>query len=227
MMVMLGSSCSPCCGERIGFDLTDSFRRYSSCFPRFTVVENIATDISKLSQVRLVFAGYNSLNNLCNAQNSVRFAAQDRFTLKSWIENGGRLFFITEFGGCVRDPDSINPFLSDLGSTITWVGGVYDSGCHDLNETPPINRICIPGDANISQNLSVGFKMSATAEIAGGTSVFFSPSGRLVVAVERIGNGFLFVSGDGSISPIQCSGGYATNCEFFMRLHEYDDDDII
>jgi hypothetical protein len=226
-MAMLGSSCSPCCGGKIGFDLTDTLRQYLLCFPGFTAVENISTDISKLSQVRVVFAGYNSLNQFCNAQNSVRFAAQDRPALKSWIENGGRFFFITEFQGCVLDPNSINPFLSDLGSTITWVGGAYDNLCHDLNEIPPRNRICTSGQANISQNLSVGFKIAFTAEIAGGTSVFFSPSGKLVVAVERIGDGFIFVSGDGTISPTACFGDYATNCEFFFRLHEYADDDII
>jgi hypothetical protein len=226
-MAMLGSSCSPCCGGKIGFDLTDTFRQCLICFPGFTAVENIATDISKLSQVRLVFAGYNSISNDCRVENSVRFASEDRPTLKSWIENGGRFFFNAEFQTCVLDPDSINPFLSDLGSTMTWAGGLHDAQCHDLTLDPPRNRICTPGDANIAQNLLVGFKIAATAEIAGGTSVFFSPSGKLMLAVERIGDGFLFFSGDGSISPTACFGDYATNCEFFFRLHEYADDDII
>lgn len=231
--MMLGSQCSPCCSGKIGFDLrnADSARppggnSILSCFPGFSAVDNIRDDVSRLAGLKLVFAGYNT-SNACSTATSIRFNTSDYGAVKSWIESGGRLVLFSEFAGCITDFAKTNAFLSAMGSSMSWVGGVYDTSCHDLSATPPRDRRCIPGAANIAQGLTNEIYMAAAAEVSGGTSVFFAPSGVLIFSVEQLGNGFLFFCGDGSMLPSGCGGLHATNCEFFKRLYDYADGDVI
>lgn len=221
-MVMLGGSCSPCC-QTIGFD---SAAYFSECFPGFSVVTNISQNVAKLSGLKLVFAGYNT-TNACETAVSVRFPINDYTAVKAWIELGGRLVLFSEFENCLQDSAELTTFLGVLGSTMSWVGGVVDAQCHDLSASPPRDRRCTAGAANIAQGLNGDIYMAASAEISGGTSVFFSSSGKLIFAVEQLGNGFLFLCGDASMRPNNCGGLHESNCEFFGRLYDYADGDIL
>jgi hypothetical protein len=221
-MAMLGGSCSPCC-RTIGFDSEASFLE---CFPDFSVFTNIKDDVAKLSGLKLVLAGYQT-DGTCETQVSVRFNSTDYEAVKDWIESGGRLVVFSEFETCMQDSATLTTFLGALGSTMSWVGTLVDGGCHDLSASPPRDRRCTAGDANIAQGLNGDIYMAAAGEISGGTSIFFSPSGTLIFAVEKLGNGFLFFCGDSSMQPDNCDGLHESNCEFFGRLYDYADGDII
>lgn len=222
-MVLLGGSCSPCC-QSYGVDSLDVF---SECFPGFSVVTNIKDDVTKLAGLKLVFAGHTTTSS-CLTAVSVRFVSTDYAAVKDWIESGGRLVLFSEFDGCLQDPATLITFLADLGSTMSWVGGVYNEQCHDLGASPPRDRRCTPGVANIAQGLTNVY-MAASAEISGGTSIFFSSSGKLIFAVEKLGNGFLFLSGDANIgrAGAGCPGLEGNNCQFLKRLYDYADDAIL
>ena len=201
-----GTNC--CCGT-IGFD--ETAWGVTSCFPSSAVIINLASDISRISECRLVFAG-----NKATCAQAVRFASGDWPAVKSYIEDGGRLWLQAEYQGCMTDVANLASFLSALGSAITWLGGSHDSNCATDG-----SRDCIAGAANIAQGVT--FRMALTAELSGGTNVWQSPSGRNMVQVEQLGSGFLFVSGDSNLFD---GCGY-DNCSFAQRLLNYADDQIL
>ena len=197
--------CKCCC--KVGFD--EGAWPIQSCLPNVEFVENIADDISKLNEVCLVFAG-----NVDACSNAVRFDAGDWETIRDWIERGGRLFLATEYQGCLQDPGATNNFLGTLGSSITWVGGIFDFFCRTG---------MIPGPAQIAQGLTDN-GMAATAILSGGTTMFTSPNaGVVMMVVEQIGDGFLFVTGDSNHFQF-CS---FDNCELVRRLYRNGDNEII
>ena len=105
-----------------------------------------------------------------------------------------------------------------MGSGITYADDKYDVGCSTLG-----TRDCIPGAANIAQGVT--FRMAATAEIAGGTTVWKSPGGVNMVQAEQLGAGFLFVCGDANVfAGPPCN---YNNCAFAERLWTYEDSEIL
>lgn len=153
---------------------------------------------------------------------AVNFAAGDWPAVRAYIEGGGRLWIQGEYQGCLADSADFNSFLAAMGSSIQWVGSSYDSGCATDG-----SRDCTPGAANIAQSLSSPFRMALTAEMSGGTSVWLAPSGVSMIQVEQLGDGFLFASGDANPALGPEGGCSYDHCEFFRRLWEYEDADII
>jgi hypothetical protein len=216
----LGVLTPPVGQTKLGFD--QSTRLFEGCLSSENVeyVQNISSDISLITQCSLVFAGF---VRFCG-DDAINFSADDWPLIKTWIEEGGRFWLVTEFEGCLGDPLEVVDFLAALGATITYDGGVFDSYCDAGFMTP--------GDANIAAGIT-DHEMAATAELggslaeggtSGGTTVFLSPSGKRMVVVEALGSGFLFVSGDSSLWDTGC--GF-TNCTILTRLLNYADGDII
>lgn len=203
------NTCSPCCGSggTIGFDDTIRNNLWTGCFGTLSPIAFLASNVSRLSECKVVFAGLLSCNS------AVKFASGDWPAVKTYIQNGGRLVFVTEFQGCLADPTAVASFLSALGSSITWLGGSYDAGA---------TASCTPGTANIAQGLS--FYLNATAELSGGTSVWVSPSGKQMLQVEAIGSGFLFVCGDSNVLENSIPH---SDCAFWQRVFNDADGDII
>jgi len=214
-----GCLCEGTPPARYGFDLaawkiTTDF----DCFPGIPFVENIASNISLLNDdLKLVFAGTSGPGTEFCPLNSIFFDEEDWARIRTWIEAGGRFFLSTEFQGCLLDEVAVDNFLLALGSTMIWSGGSFDSGC---------SRVMTTGPAAIVEDIG-DTRMAATAQVfeVDGTVVFTTQSGGAMVAVEQLGKGFLFLSGDGDIFRGLCPD--FTNCEFARRLLENSDSDII
>lgn len=210
-----------CCCPVVGFDDVILWSRWFCCDGQ-TRLTNLLADVTQLTQCKVVFGG-----NYDSCGQAVRFAVGDWPTVKAYVVGGGRLWITAEWGNptvmghglplCFQDAakTTLNSFLSSMGSTITYVGGDYVTGVFSD-----------PGTANIAQGLSI--TSSLFGEITGGTSVWLSPAGaegtgKAIVAVEKIGNGFLFVSGDSNLGLDN-----STNfCDFVKRLWTYEDAAII
>lgn len=179
------------------------------------VIENIADDVAKITRCRLVFAGVNSGSG---AERSINFSESDWAEVKAWIEAGGRLWLQAEYGAALDDPEQLDDFLNAMGVGMSWNSGVYDSGCD-------VSRSARHDTANISDGAVL--RMAATAEILGGTPVWRCPTAeKIMVAVEAVGDGFLFVSGDGNLFNDSC-GYIGDNSPFALRLYEYEDSEVI
>jgi hypothetical protein len=199
-----------CCGV-IGYD-EGVWAVSESCFPNNDIVVNLKLDISNISQCSLVFAGN---RNSCG--NAVRFPSGQWPAIQTYLQNGGRMWMQAEFFGCLADAANLASFLAAIGSSLSWGGTVDESGtlCDSATNT------CTPGAANIAQGTTL--KIARASRIDGGTSVWISDAGNVVVAVEQIGSGFFFLSGDSNITD----GCAYNNCPFLQRLLNYADDDII
>lgn len=215
---MIGNLCLEGCGckVKIGFD-ESTWSMIAGCGD-IDPITNLKLNISPISECKVVFCG--NPGNTCG--NAVRFLGGDWAAVKTYIENGGRVWMNAEYNGCLADPTFLADFLAAIGSTISWVGGSFDGSCA-MDGT----RDCTPGTANIAQGLASPFRMAATGVLSGGTNVFLAPSGQQMVQVEQLGDGFFFLCGDSNVAG---SGGvcdYSDNCTFFRRLWEYADGDII
>jgi hypothetical protein len=189
---------------------------------------NLASNISRLSECRVVFGGN---NRQCG--NAIRFASADWSEIRSYVQNGGRLFLNGEHSGnhpatgtafkCLQDKDNLNDFLSFLGSSIRYIGFDYNATGPNCSAT-----YYSPGDAAIAQGIN--FTGERFGELSGGTSLWIGPAGtggtgsgagKVAAAIEQIGDGFLVVCGDSDQGT--CEGA----CNFLRRLWEYADDQIL
>lgn len=213
-----GCGCGGC--PTIGFDQS-AWSVITACCNNSTII-NIASDVSRLAECRIVFGG-----NLGTCGNAIRFSSGDWPAIKTYIEGGGRLFIAAEHNnGCLGDAANLNSFLAAVGSSMSYAGGDYQQSF------PSPNLTCSEmdaGSANIAQGLSPRLRSNRFGEITGGTSVWVADSsyttgvGKTIVAVEALGSGFLFLIGDSNHHYLCGSGCH----EFFRRLWEYDDADII
>ncbi len=209
-----------CCCPTIGYD-ESAWGWPESCCTGTTVIQNLKTSLSQLSMCRVVFGGN---NGVCGE--AVRFGSGDWAAVKSWIESGGRLFMCAEHSTiCFSSTAQTNlaNFLSAVGSSMSYAGG-------DLNGDSPacFAAYYTPGDANIAQGITFTGERFGQIDPGSGKSVWLGSAGATVsglgvcaVAAEQLGNGFLFLSGDGNHG--HCSG----YCDFVKRLWEYADADIL
>lgn len=202
-------------------------------FAPIEVVEDLAEDLSRLHECRVVFAGHDP--NALTCGSAIHFAKDDWPRIRDYIRCGGRVWLSLEYEGCLTDPDQAEEFLQALGTSITWSGDLFDCGCEGADDANEETRECRPGEAKIAQAVSV--KMACSARIDGGTVVWYAPVGRRyngepgevegepvpIVAVERIGEGFLFVAGDVNF----LTGCGYDNARFFCRVLHDSDDQII
>jgi hypothetical protein len=200
-----------CCGKKIGYDETSWGLETAY---GLDAVTNIASDISLLNSVSVCFAGN---RNTCG--NAVRFDAADWETIRLWIVAGGRFFIVGEHSGdypapgetikCLQDMPALNDFLSAITSSIRYVGGDYMT--FQVQPDPGAAQMAHAGECTINR----------FGEVENGTSLWVGPSGvpgtgKVVVAVEQIGNGFVFVAGDSDMTGA-----------FWARVWEDDDANII
>lgn len=212
-MGLFSSGNCECC-ERIGFDLSQAPWFAVSNAIGLPYVENLSTDISPITTCKIVFGGL--VGSCGNANLLAPFA-----TVKSYIEGGGRFWLQGEFGGgspCLLNRPDFNTYLTNLGSSMS-IDNVFDNSGQGCSNSP--TRECVAGSANIAVGSS--FKVAATNTITGGTSVWVTGLGGICVAVEQLGNGFLFVCGDSNVA----NGCGYDNSNFFNRLSSYLDADII
>ena len=207
------STCDKC-RLVIGFD--EDAWAYADCWPDADILINLADDISRIFECDVVFAGNNA-----ECGDAIRFDPDDWETIQEYIEGGGRLFISAEHSGCLADAANLGIFLTAVGSSMAYVGPDYNStgpGCSGTYYSS--------GTANIAAG--IGFPGDRFGEISGGTSVWLGPAGttvsglnKVAVAVEQLGLGFLFLSGDSD------HGACGTPCNFLARLVSYSNDDVI
>lgn len=213
--------CQCCRGMFVGCSHSSPPFVPASCFGEdVEYVTNIRLNVSLIWQCRLVYA---------NCISGVPFAAGDYAEIADYVAEGGRFWVQTEwespspgFGFPPTRPVGVDDFVAALGGSMSWVGGGHDEFCESVAGE---SRLCQAGDAAIGQNVEV--KMAMSAEIAGGTSVLLTPTDGLpMVAVEAVGEGFIFMSGDSNIWNGAGSCGY-DNCDFFWRLVNWTNAEIL
>jgi hypothetical protein len=142
-------------------------------------------------------------------------------TLGDWIYDGGRVYLAGEYGDlssydpCLPDASRVamNNFLANIGSTMVIGREDEDGGCYGWEGT-------INPDVPFLENVP-WLKHAATAGVTGGTWVAktnFSPP-YVYAAIERIGDGFIFVVGDSNVAddPMGCN---YDNCAFYRSFIE-------
>lgn len=212
-MGLFSSGNCECC-EKIGFEGVQSPWFMVSNAIGLPYIENLSVDISLITSCKVVFGG---IIGACGNSPLLSPVA----TVKSYIEGGGRFWLQGEYGGatpCLTNRTAFNTYLSDLGSTMS-INNVVDVSGQGCSDSP--TRECIAGSANIAQGSS--FKVAVTNTITGGTSVWVTGLGGVCVAVEQLGDGFLFVCGDSNA----VNGCSYDNSNFFNRISSYADADII
>ena len=213
-------------GNAVGFD--GRTWSISTCLPGIEMVPNLISDISLIENCRLVFCGMRA----GLSQYAINFSPEHYQFIRNWIHGGGRLWLCTEYQSYLEyhvefgsQIHKVSNFLAGVGSTMTYGGGDYDGSFHNA----------VPGVANISQGLT--FLMADTAKINGGTSVWRTTNTPVtMVAVEQIGNGFLFLCGDGNVLGDMSNADNSTSGDqgdpvpsttFVNRLYSYANQDII
>ncbi len=208
---MIDASCC-CVVEKIGFTQS-GWSGLMTCHGG-DMLFNLAGNVTRLAECKVVFEG---LDNVCGR--AINFASGDWPAVKTYIQGGGRLWINAEYGapcgGCLAESANMHAFLAAMGSTLSRT---------DSCDNPELGQCValVPGAANIAAGASL--KKATSTNIFGGTSVWLSASGNGVVNVEQLGDGFIFLSGDSNLQNV-C--GQAAFCDFFKRVWEYDDGDII
>lgn len=208
---MIDADTCCCVTEKIGYDSLSPWLIHGQCFEGYDAVTSLAANVSAISECKVVFSGN---NNDCG--NAVRFSAVDWPAVKAYIQGGGRLWLQAEFKGCLQDPAKLADFLAALGSSMAWGDTLEPNSGGNCN---PLTNTCTPGAANIAQGTVL--RIAAASKIDGGTSVWVRDNP--IVAAEKLGNGFLFLTGDSNIT----SGCGYNNCVFLQRLATYADGDIL
>lgn len=234
---MLGNLClNACCDKTIGFDEAAwSWITRTGCLssPEFKHITGIASNITILTpDIHMLLAG----NNFTCGK-AMRFSMSDWYALKAWIQAGGILFICAEHSGnapagvlsfrCLQDMDQLNDFFSFMETSLLYVG-------NDCNGGFPSDGLYIPGAARIADGV-LDFGGSRFGELSGGTTVFtgyaggpdipgsLSKNGLGLVAVvaERVGNGFIFCTGDSNHDSV------STSCNFIRKIFEHGDPDTM
>lgn len=206
--------------NKIGFTSLGPWAAIESCLSGYgyIMVSNLihpSFDNENFSKYKIIFEG--GLNS-CGPSPLFNESKWDK--VRRYILGGGRLWVNGEFQGCLGNPSRFNNFLSTLGSSMVWTGGASLSGC---------NHPCSPASANIAQGIT--FKAGKTANISGGTPCFTTnDEGFVILAVEQLGSGFLFATGDSNIFDVG-SGGFGgcghPHCPLTERLVTYTNNQII
>lgn len=189
-----------------------------------------ATTQIKLDECAAIFCG-----NQAQCGLGIRWNISDWPLLKTYIENGGRLFIASEHSGngpgfpgfsvkCEADMDKLNSFLTAIGSSIRYIGNDYNAS------GPPCSSTYYgPGAAAIMSGIN--FTGERFAEWEGGTTLFIgnvaggggsgSGLGKVAGCIEQLGNGFVATIGDSN--SMSCPG-YG---EFIRRFVENPSEDMI
>lgn len=206
MFKMFGVGC--CCAS-IGF-VDAAYFRVGQCLTAQEMAFNTHVNLDDIANYTLIFDG---LVGGCPG-NILHVDAGQWASVKDWIEAGGRFVLACEYEDCMDDYANVQAFLTALGSTMTITGN-YEIGC----QASP----CTAGTAQIGAGLTC--YMGGCSEITGGASVLVSPNAAVVMmAVEQLGDGFLFLSGDSNIFTSVCG---SVSCELIARLWGDPDDEII
>lgn len=110
-------------------------------------------------------------------------------SLKTWVENGGRLFLGTENYPC-NDSVKLNEILSALGSTMVAQQTQYDCGelFSGRNQNVPVMNGVDP------------FVYACSSTIENGTPLVLAASvNESILSMEKIGNGYIAVTGDSNV----------------------------
>jgi hypothetical protein len=201
-----------CCCPVIGFDLGFAWPSVMSCGTGMAAIINLAADVSRIGECRIVFCGFQSTFQ----STAIHFAEADWPAVADYIAAGGRVWLNTENRLALSDLTTVTNFLSALGSGMSVVLDTLDGGC---DTSAPL----VAGAAAIAAG--VALYDGLTSRVSGGTSVWKdrTTGTHPVVSAEQIGSGFLFVSGD-SNNYFVCSGNH---CEFTRRLWQYRNDQIL
>lgn len=221
------------CGNKIGYDedpWTGTVTPHSVANVEIPdLVINIKDDISKLEECKYVFCGNRMLGGGGECGKAVRFAEADWPAIRTWIEEGGRLFMVSEWwdsesNKCEFDADLLDQFLVD----VTDLGIAYNRGEY----SPGITNPMVGGPALIGAGLPTTNGNTFAQLISTGTpgcqpiltATLGTGAGKTVMAVERIQDGFYFLSGD---SNIGFGGSEAGLAELYRRIFEFENDEII
>lgn len=211
VLIMFIPGCQACNCVTIGFDNLANWA-ITSCYTGHTFQANLYANVSLISPLRLVFCRFTT-SVFDNPFNSADWSA-----VASWVSGGGRLFLGGDYSGSTMDYTTANNFLSAIGSSMSVVSGNVPTANCASGVTA--------GTANIAAGLSTFPGVTTYTSVSGGTDVFLGPvASEIILAVEAVGNGFVFASGDWT--PWIFNSGGCDSCEFSLRLLDYADGDII
>lgn len=228
----------PCCGckiyKRIGFEETPWFQL------RQWIADTVVTGVAQIPTLLPLCEGFAAgFNSQCGENKLQIHALGDTF--RPWIEAGGRLLINGEFS---RFPDQyptlpildccppvertrINNFMAAIGSTMRLQVGLCNCCCDDPRWVSNVNT-----SLAITQEIDEIYT-ACTAPITGGTWIAKTigttdnedcfgdhptcATPYTWLAIEKIGEGYVMMSGDGNLTE----GCSHDNCElvrrFFMR----------
>jgi hypothetical protein len=231
----LGNLClTGCCGGLVGFmhaGLGIGYKRVADHAVNIgyeTILDLEHTpNFNRIVDCRVIFAG---LDTACGAVFGITTFANLYPQIKEFLNKGGRLWIQLEWGhpdhpfSCFIDT-GIGDFLSAMGTTMNWLGGDYQPVTGDWSPM-------VPGTAKISQGLPSNQQNNRFAEISPGLgkvvwkagSLYPIGVGKCVVAGEKIGNGFIFMTGDSDLWDGSFVDGEK---ELVRRLIESDDSDLL
>lgn len=217
--------CNPC--SVIGFEggenpgILDCCRGQDSKF-KHPAITQIYQDIEKLTdEVKVLFAG------AIGCSYSTLFTSDQHEHINQWITNGGRLYVAGEYSGCIGSAnlENLNSFISGIGSEMQVTDDVCECTCSQ-DWTGILNP-----DLPLLDDVE-GVLHACTAGVSGGTWVattaYYEESGAnntgpecsemVYIAIEKIGEGYILVSGDSNIF----AGCPYDNCPFWRNFIELD-----
>ncbi len=197
--------------------------------PCFLTDIEISGDISLLSQIDILFLGFDT-GGPAACDKVCIYPAPFQVALKAWVEAGGRLFFKSVPILCFNlpDPDNVaryNALLGFLGTGMQLSAniplGCSADGCFDAASEP----------IGIMNGLTSPLNYNYNGEISGGTpwAKSFAPTPgtdcnvpRVFVAAEQIGSGLVVAA-----SAFYLWNVCDSNCQFYQRLCKWTVDRIM
>lgn len=230
---MLGGLCiGACCDGEIAYDAPAEWSQFHrDVWPDKKAVVGVGANPSKLtSRVKLMFAGNHAV-----CADATRFMPESSWpAIRNWIFNGGRLWFQTEYEGCLVNPAKATAFIEYMSATIFREGGIQFNGnnCQvgGLSTTiapadcvPAIDSY--PNGARIAQGSVFRVALTESLDFSPNPVWLVFPSGNCCTQVDQLGvnGGFFFVHGDSNSS--ECWRMY--NKPFFRKLLDTPDDEVI
>lgn len=157
---------------------------------------NLAASLSRYKAIRIVVA---SPSNSCVLPGALpaSFFGGAETVLGQFINSGGILWINNEFTGCGINAATFNQYLaSNFGASIGFVNDLQDEGPRDVLGPFDYGVVRSPLVYMAKQaSAPLYFYTAATASISGGVPYYGNQFG-VVCAFQKIGNGYLVLSGD-------------------------------
>lgn len=228
-MFKLFNICEPCCCPTVGYEALEIPAADQCCKPHYgsiTYLYNFdGTALrEKLDECVMVFMGP---TGTCDF--NTNFDDDQIGIIATWINEGGRVYLASEYIGCMShaNVERQNEIIGLLGSSMSIGEKACNCGCFSQQWTGSLN-LSVPMIADCT-----AIHCACTNEVIGGTWLAKTitegdEDGKCYdpypyIAMEKIGDGYLIVSGDSNITT---GCGY-DNCCLFRNFIQNSDEDML